>query len=417
MFTTTQAECWSWCLVLCRVTGTLLSAVGTATRCWTSTVPAEQWYICTHHVHVHVHDTHIMCTCIYIFISNYRKSWLRHAVTKVHFRITTAPSVSCESECSVIFLFHCLLVYVHFMYLVMFVCFVVINSLPPPFHPPPLFLPLSLRCCTSHITRLPSCTHPLTQNANYEEHEFCPSSPQASLQDLVSNSTVGPLDSYTPYVDEVLLRLSHDVTAPVFTRRVIGGFVLQHRRDPPYSVCGCNDTQSVCSNFFGSLQPCGNDSVRPVYVAPLPDLFPIQSGSCPSLKYSSGSSEVGNRSESGEDGCGSDGSGSHSGDDESGEGGSADHVEGGCESLNFQPGYEVDGLGADFLNAGVCDREGVGRCGCEGGEGRMMSALYYPGTEETLSVTVWYNNRVSVTVWKGCVKSCSLQTVNGGLEV
>ena len=257
------------------------------------------------------------------------------------------------------------------------------------------------RCCTSRITRLPSCTHPLTQHATYKESEFCPSPPQISIQDLINNSTVGPLDTYTPYVDEVLMRLSDDVTAPVFTRRVMGGFVVQYKRDPPYSVCGRSDTDEVCRSLFRSLQPC-NETAHPVYVAPLPNLIPLQNGSCPGLDTLSYNSP-GNNGGYGDGVSGDGGSGDGvSGDGVSGEGVSGEGVSGddGCESL--QPGYEMDGLGADILNAGMCDCENV--IGCEDGEGvmgcgcevNMSYVLYHNESQEFLSVTVWYNNRVSM---------------------
>lgn len=238
-------------------------------------------------------------------------------------------------------------------------------------------------CCTSRITRLPTCTHPLTQNTQYEEEEFCPSPPQTSLQDLVNNSTVGPLDTYTAYVDEVLMRLSHDITAPVFTRRVVGGFVLQHRRDPSYTVCACNSTDVVCNNFFGSLQLCQHDIGRPTYLAPLSDLHMIQNSSCTDLDFRNFKNE---RNESGEG--------------VSGEGDLQE--ERGCDSLDFQPGYEVDGLGAGLLQTGACDCHGL-ECN-EEREKCLVSTQYHQEMVETLSVTVWYNSRVSVTVHvHGCV--------------
>ena len=224
---------------------------------------------------------------------------------------------------------------------------------------------------------------------------------------MVSNSNSGPLDSYTAYVDEVLMRLSHDITEPVFTRRVMGGFALQYTRDTPYSVCGSSDTESVCQRDFGILQPCGNDDGRPVYIAPLPQLFHIQNRSCPILD----TIEFSYNSSLGNDDCGlvasgaSTSSGSVSGDGVSsvgesgdsaggnGEGGSGDSV---CESLALEPGYEVDGLGADFLHMGACDCESCeGLSVCEDDEDRPLAAHYHQDTENTLSATVWYNNRVS----------------------
>ena len=229
-------------------------------------------------------------------------------------------------------------------------------------------------CCTSRTTRLPSCTHPLTQNTKYEEDEFCPSPPQTSLHDLVNNSTVGPLDTYTTYVDEILLRLSHDITGPVFTRRVVGGFAVQHRRDPPYTVCACATTDVVCSSFFKSLQLCQQSGGQLTYFAPLPGV----NNSCTNADFGSaigGSRESGSRE---------------------GVGDFREQV--GSGSLEFHPGYAVDGLSADLLQTGACDCDGL-ECKMEKEE-CLMSTQYHKETIETLSVTVWYNNRVSISLYR-----------------
>ena len=173
----------------------------------------------------------------------------------------------------------------------------------------------------------------------------------------------------------------------------MGGFVVQHRRDPPYSVCGCSDTETVCRKSFASLCEYGSGGRHPVYVAQLADPSG-QSGVCGLGSISeNGTSVDGDNGASGDSGA--------SGDD--GGSGSSDGVMmGGCDSLKFQHGYEVDGLSADLLGAGVCEcGEGVTSGGCECGEGEgegVVSAHYYQESEETLSVTVWYNNRVSELV-------------------
>ena len=188
------------------------------------------------------------------------------------------------------------------------------------------------------------------------------------------------------------MRLSHDITAPVFTRRVMGGFIVQRVRDPPYSACGCATPRHTCENIFGILLPCGaNDSSRSIYLAPL---FPVQGNSCPglnsvslSLQESSEDTGSGNSSSSNNSGSGS--------SDDGGSGASGDDVMRGCGSLEFEPGYEVDGFGADILNAETCNVSSG--CGSDGVNiSDMISAQYYPELEETLTVTVWYNNRVSL---------------------
>ena len=164
----------------------------------------------------------------------------------------------------------------------------------------------------------------------------------------------------------------------------MGGFVVQRRRDPPYSVCGSSNTQTVCRSSFNSLHECGGNS-SPIYVVP----SLIQTGVCPALESSDrlNSWNCGNRSGVGD-----------SGDVGSGDGA----MEGGCEAVEFPHHYEVDGLSADLLQSGgACgcgDNVTGGGCECVDGEGgRMVSAHYYQDSGETLSVTVWYNNRVSET--------------------
>ena len=143
----------------------------------------------------------------------------------------------------------------------------------------------------------------------------------------------------------------------------MGGFAVQHRRDPPYSVCGCSNTQTVCHTSFTSLQKCGpGSSSRPIYVVPLLS----QSGVCPAESNKSADGDIG-------DGV----------------------MVGGCDLVEFEPGYEVDGLSADLLHSSGANMTGRG-CECGDGEGEpMVSAHYYQESENTLSVTVWYNNRVS----------------------
>ena len=186
------------------------------------------------------------------------------------------------------------------------------------------------------------------------------------------------------------MRLSHGITPPVFTRRVVGGFVVQYRRDPPYSVCGCSNV-SVCRSSFSALQECGrveSNTSHPIYVVP----SLIQTRVCPALgscDVHSGTSE--NRSRDSGDVCSSD-----------------DVMVGGCDSVELRDsvelgrGYEVDGHSTDILMShcvcGCGDNVTGGGCECGEGEGeRMVSAHYYQESEETLSVTVWYNNRVSET--------------------
>ena len=215
------------------------------------------------------------------------------------------------------------------------------------------------------------------------------------------------------------MRISHNIRAPTFTRRVMGGFVLQHRRDPPYTVCGRSSVDSVCRDFFQSLQPCGGrSSGQLVYVTPLSD---FRNRSCAGLDFNS-SVTIGSEIRECESGDG----GSDDGEFGDGEG---EYM---CESLDLQPGYEVDGMGADLLNKGVCDSEGVSGDGesddgesddgeigggvsgdgvtrCVGNKNRV-SAHYYKEIEEMLSVTVWYNNRVSFVHKQllSCMHTCTM---------
>lgn len=69
---------------------------------------------------------------------------------------------------------------------------------------------------------------------------YCPSPPQLNIDDYYSNSTLGPLDSYNTYIAEYLIRVAFDLQPSVFFHRVQAGFVVSYQ-EPALSFCGLSD--------------------------------------------------------------------------------------------------------------------------------------------------------------------------------
>ena len=169
-------------------------------------------------------------------------------------------------------------------------------SLPPSLSlpPPSLSLPLSpffspsplsthvhnfYSCCNSTVTGdvLSSCSNPLYNYLNGinqpSRTQFCPTPPKLSYSAAsASQQPSGPLESENVYIAEVLLRVARDLTPDVFFRRFQAGFSLTSR-EPPHSVCGCTQPDSVCdSPYISALNTGvpsgsggGNDTQIPRY--------------------------------------------------------------------------------------------------------------------------------------------------------
>ncbi|XP_019852385.1 PREDICTED: ATP-binding cassette sub-family A member 3-like [Amphimedon queenslandica] len=111
-----------------------------------------------------------------------------------------------------------------------------------------------LNCCNATRNRLPSCTNPRYQiiDSNYPytpASEYCPVPPKVSLEDY--SDPVGPLDDINTFVAEHLLSLQD--SDPSFYRTVLGGFTVSSRA-PTHSVCGCEETEGVCTSSLKKVE-------------------------------------------------------------------------------------------------------------------------------------------------------------------
>ena len=76
--------------------------------------------------------------------------------------------------------------------------------------------------------------------------DFCPSSPKLSYSAASRVEPRGLLEGQNVYVAEQLLRIADTIGQRAFFRQFQAGFTLAER-DPPYSVCSCNQTQDCAS--------------------------------------------------------------------------------------------------------------------------------------------------------------------------
>lgn len=115
-----------------------------------------------------------------------------------------------------------------------------------------LTIPLILcSCCQSTVSRdvLRSCSNPffLTYPSSPSRSRLCPSPPKLSYTAASASQPAGLLQSQNVYIAELLLRTAQEETPDVFFRRFQAGFSLTVR-EPPHSVCGCTQTEDVCTN-------------------------------------------------------------------------------------------------------------------------------------------------------------------------
>ena len=76
--------------------------------------------------------------------------------------------------------------------------------------------------------------------------DFCPSSPKLSYSAASRVEPRGLLEGQNVYVAEQLLRIADTIGQRAFFRQFQAGFTLAER-DPPSSVCSCNQTQDCAS--------------------------------------------------------------------------------------------------------------------------------------------------------------------------
>ena len=70
--------------------------------------------------------------------------------------------------------------------------------------------------------------------------DYCPAPPQLSVDDYFNGSIRGPLDSDNTYIAEVLLGVADDIQPSVFFREVQAGFVVSYQ-EPALSFCALSD--------------------------------------------------------------------------------------------------------------------------------------------------------------------------------
>lgn len=91
---------------------------------------------------------------------------------------------------------------------------------------------------------------------------YCPSSPKLSYSAASQTEPRGLLEGHNVYIVEQLLRIADTIGQRAFFGRFQAGFTLA-AREPPYSVCSCNQTQH-CANISPLMtsNPPGNECPR-----------------------------------------------------------------------------------------------------------------------------------------------------------
>ena len=116
------------------------------------------------------------------------------------------------------------------------------------------------------IFSLPSCCNTVDKtsalscfNSPYADiGDYCPSPPKLNIDDYYSNSTLGPLDSYNTYIAEYLIRVAFDVQPSVFFHQVQAGFVVSYQ-EPALSFCGFSDP-TTAREFIAVLEAFYHDN-------------------------------------------------------------------------------------------------------------------------------------------------------------
>lgn len=104
-----------------------------------------------------------------------------------------------------------------------------------------LFFPCTCRCSdeTWRKTAALSCY----SGPSAAFGDYCPTPPGLNIDDYSNSSIRGPLDSDNTYVAEYLLGVSDDLQPSVFFQEVQAGFVVSYQ-EPALTLCGCSDSES-----------------------------------------------------------------------------------------------------------------------------------------------------------------------------
>ena len=242
-----------------------------------------------------------------------------------------------------------------------------------------LLSPLSYphRCCRATAEIPASCTNPLTQNRDANLGRLCPTPPRVSYDDVVIGA-VGRLDSDITYVDEYLLLRAEDLAADVYSRRLLGGFVMSYS-EPEFGSCSTfrdfptpnsflvNESFVQCAEISGTEYYSLN---YPLYKSEFNDSFPWlnREDNCPALFIGSGS-----------------GSGS----------GQEPTVGLGSDSM-------VDGFSAGLIQTLICNNDALKKIIEEKDidlDSRPPATYSSDFTQQKIAATVYYNNDVSCGVY------------------
>ena len=89
-------------------------------------------------------------------------------------------------------------------------------------------------CYTPSRTAALSCS---SQPYDAELGDYCPAPPVLSVDDYYDNDAVGPLDSDNTFIAEYLVKVADDLKPSVFFQQVQAGFVVSYQ-EPALSFCG-----------------------------------------------------------------------------------------------------------------------------------------------------------------------------------
>ena len=118
-----------------------------------------------------------------------------------------------------------------------------------------IFLCCSRCCNTNDKTTALSCQGPIGR-APYAAGfgDYCPSPPLLSVSDAYNQSISGPLDSDNTFVAEYLIEVADKLQPSVFFQEVQAGFVVSYQ-EPPITFCRLGDMSHsvLLSGLLGAL--------------------------------------------------------------------------------------------------------------------------------------------------------------------
>ena len=210
-------------------------------------------------------------------------------------------------------------------------------------------------CYAQSRTAALSCS---SQPYNTEFGDYCPAPPVLSFDDYYDDGAVGPLDSDNTFIAEYLVKVADDLKPSVFFQRVQAGFVVSYQ-EPALSFCGLTDKS------------------RNEEIARLLELLYSNSTSQCGPELVGCRDELQDPFSSGYSHC--------------------------IEALNCLPEVEPNiTLPGGYYNDLPSRIQSVLQelvCNGDAGLGKVDSvAQISPVQEDTLTVTIWYNNQVSLLV-------------------